>query len=1502
MVKRKKVLPCFSILIILLGLLIPVNHVPENKVFASEAENNAGESSWKDQWINNDWKAKWIWDSEKSNPNTWMIFRKSLEIDRVPKKAITKIAVDSKYWLWINGQLVVFEGGLKRGPSPEDTYYDEVDIAPYLNSGNNTIAVLAQYWGKDGFSHKSSGKAGFIFESSINGGLIISDNTWKVKQHSAYKNHPDNPNYRLSESHVYFDARVELGQWYLNEFNDSEWGKAVELGGVPSEPWNNLWKRPIPLWKDFGLKDFVNNESFPKVSDGTVLKARLPYNAQFTPYLKVKATAGKVIEMIPDSYYVPNGPAIKASYVTKEGIQEYESFGWFNGQEVSFHIPEGVEILSLQFRETGYKTEFAGSFSSNDEFYNKLWEKSLRTLYITMRDNYMDTPDRERAQWWGDAVNEMEMAFYSLDPKSYLLGEKGISNVVEWRSPEGAYPTISPYGLNFFELPAQAMAGVTSFWTHYEYTGNKELMEYVYPSVKQYLGLYEFDGEGVVIHRPGTWDWSDWGSNIDQRLITNAWYYISLQSAVNLAKLTGNEEDVPGYELKMAMIQRNFDRVFWNGNEYRSPNYTGKTDDRGNALAVIAGLVDQSQYAKVKNVLGKQFHASPYMEKYVLEALFEMGYEQDALTRMKSRYTNMVREPYSTLWEFWDTGSGTKNHAWSGGPLTLLSKYVAGVSPIEPGYEKYQIIPQLGNLNDVNAVVPTLKGDIGVGIKKTADTEIVMTVNSPGDTEARIGIPRYGESNTIIYAGDQVVWEDGRFTGEVTGLKYYSNDSNYIYVTAAPGTWNFSSKVKQPDPNASQFLLSIDRAEGGKVKVDGEEVAIPLKKTFAKGTEVKLEAVPDQNKTFVHWDGSIANTSNPLTVTMDSAKTINANFTAVKEEAYTELVIHNEPDFSGVIKVDDEIFNLPYRGLFEKGKNATLEAISKDGMQYQFSHWNNDPNNTKNPLSVTLDKDVELTANFKDLMPNLALHKQVNTVRSLEAGKTWSKNNLTDGLTAVSGGVNGFTTDVFPSTDISKDPHWIEIDLGQNMDINTLRLYPRTDAFARDQQTPNFPVDFTIDVKPENGQFSTVKEVKNQPNPKGKVQTYEFETQTARFIRVKTTKLGLPAIDEGFQNAFRIQLAEISVHKQLPNLAFNKQAKTNNSLESLPSWSVNNLTDGQKESNVAVKGFTTDTYPSRDVSSNPHWIEIDLGKEQYLNLIRLFPRTDAFALNELTANFPVDFKIQLKGETGDYQTVKEVEGQENPKGIVQSYEFERQNARYIRIQTTKLGLPAADEGISNPFRIQLAEISVHYVDQTPPTTTLSVDKLEINGWFQSDVKVTLSAEDDATTVTKIEYQINNGDWHEYKEPVTFTEEGKHTFNYRSVDKEGNVEEVKTKSVNIDKSKPQLEIKLDKTVLSPPNHMLIPINLTIQAKDDVSGISSVKLISVTSNEPDNGLGDGDTDKDIQEAEYGTEDTAFSLRAERSGKGSGRVYTITYKAIDQAGNETTVTGEVLVPKSN
>ena len=69
--------------------------------------------------------ARWITSPEigVDSQNTWIAFRKEVYLKSVPDTLFAQIAADSKYWLWINGDLVVFEGGLKRGPNPKDTAF-----------------------------------------------------------------------------------------------------------------------------------------------------------------------------------------------------------------------------------------------------------------------------------------------------------------------------------------------------------------------------------------------------------------------------------------------------------------------------------------------------------------------------------------------------------------------------------------------------------------------------------------------------------------------------------------------------------------------------------------------------------------------------------------------------------------------------------------------------------------------------------------------------------------------------------------------------------------------------------------------------------------------------------------------------------------------------------------------------------------------------------------------------------------------------------------------------------------------------------------------------------------------------------------------------------------------------------------------------------------------------------------------------------------------------------
>ena len=103
------------------------------------------------------------------------------------------------------------------------------------------------------------------------------------------------------------------------------------------------------------------------------------------------------------------------------------------------------------------------------------------------------------------------------------------------------------------------------------------------------------------------------------------------------------------------------------------------------------------------------------------------------------------------------------------------------------------------------------------------------------------------------------------------------------------------------------------------------------------------------------------------------------------------------------------------------------------------------------------------------------------------------------------------------------------------------------------------------------------------------------------------------------------------------------------------------------------------------------------------------------------------------------------------------------------------------------------------------------------------------------------------------------------------------------------------IYLTHDVLWPANHKYVDIDVNVFASDNFDTEVDVSLLSVTSNEPDNGVGDGNTVNDI----VIINDLLIKLRAERSGKGSGRVYTMTYQATDDCGNTATAEAIVTVP---
>lgn len=696
--------------------------------------------------------ASWITASKGAvnDTNTWIAFQKYIPMRSVPRSLKVRIACDSKYWLWVNGKMTVFEGQLKRGPVPGESYYDAVDLAPWLRRGNNVVSVLVCYFGKSGFSHESSGKAGLIIESPDD--RFDTNTTWLATIDPAYGiASGDYPNYRLSESNLRFDARKQMQGWQTKDCRGRfSFAPAQAIGSWGDKPWGTLHERPIPLLKDYGIKQVSYQRHAGDKADTYV--AQLPANIQFTPVIDITALeSGQVIDLRSDHEKVGGEKCVRAEYVTKKGRQTYESLGWISGNKLIVTVPKGVTVNSLAYRQTGYDTYPQGRFTCDNNFINRFWRKALNTLYVNMRDTYMDCPDRERAQWWGDETLLGSEAFYALSRSADALMRKGMLELCAWQKPTGILYAPVP-GSYRDELPAQMLAAVSlyGFWNYYMNTGDLQTIRKVYPSVLRYLATFLTDSTGLTAVHSGGWNWGDHGGSRDLRLIYAAWHYMALEGAARMADVQGLTAQADSLRGVCRLVKQGYNRC-WNGACYRHPEFMEATDDRVQALAVVSGIAGPDKYDAIEKVLRTQSYASPYMEKYVLQALFHMGHGEDALRRMEQKYGEMVNDTVTTtLWESWNKGGGwSVNHAWSGGPLIVIVEQLMGLTPLEPGYAKFRLNPCYVGLGSASLEVPTIRGTIKTGFSKGGGV-LRMSLTVPSKTEALVYIPSANPASVTI--------------------------------------------------------------------------------------------------------------------------------------------------------------------------------------------------------------------------------------------------------------------------------------------------------------------------------------------------------------------------------------------------------------------------------------------------------------------------------------------------------------------------------------------------------------------------------------------------------------------------------------------------------------------------------------------------------------------------------------------------------------------------------
>ena len=207
--------------------------------------------------------------------------------------------------------------------------------------------------------------------------------------------------------------------------------------------------------------------------------------------------------------------------------------------------------------------------------------------------------------------------------------------------------------------------------------------------------------------------------------VVNALHIRNLREMSEMASALGRADDAAAFAAAERQTFASFQTRLWHPDRgcYRDGEGSEHATVQGNAMALACGAVPPERRRSVAGyVASKGFSCSTYMAQFVLEALFTAGYAREALALMTSSehrsWLGMMAQGATITPEFWDLTMPEPgripdmNHAWSTSPLNIISRYVLGVTPLEPGFAKVSVSPHPGDLRRLSGRIPTPRGTV----------------------------------------------------------------------------------------------------------------------------------------------------------------------------------------------------------------------------------------------------------------------------------------------------------------------------------------------------------------------------------------------------------------------------------------------------------------------------------------------------------------------------------------------------------------------------------------------------------------------------------------------------------------------------------------------------------------------------------------------------------------------------------------------------------------------
>ncbi|MFC2126039.1 alpha-L-rhamnosidase N-terminal domain-containing protein [Bacteroidota bacterium] len=773
---------------------------------------NAQESEYK---VNLDWEhERHAWSSFwVTHPTASVydygifLFRNKFELNSVPDKFIIYVSADNRYRLFVNGKEIAM--GPAKG-SLQYWRYETIDIAEYLNKGENIIAAEVFNLGEFRPAAQFSNITAFILQSEeFRDILNTGTGNWKVTRNEAYQAIPVSRDMIMGKYYVagpcdkIVASKYPWG-WETLQFEDSGWlsVKNVQLGCgrgyMHGSPWW-LVPRNIPMMEQkherfanvvrakgtqigYGFIKQNQHLDIPPNTKAEILLDHGWLTVGFPEMITAGGRGSSIKVTYAEALYGQDGTKGNRNDTREKEIAGYYDIFLPDGGDsrlfkplwlrtyryVQLNIQTGDEplrIVDYYGIFTRYPFEQKAVFKSENADLRNIWNVSWRTARSCAGETYMDCPYWEQLQYLGDARIQSLISLYVTGDDRLM--RNALLQADHSRMPNGltmargpsAVPQVTPpFSLFWIDM-------VHDYYMHRE---DDEFLRQFLPGISAVLGWFErrLDDNGIL----GSLDWlnfSDWttgfncgspaGVDDGNSALISLKYVYALDRASELFYYFGMNVEGDKYKNQAESVRKAVYRECYDTSRGLIADVPQKNvfSQHTNIFAILSDAVPQEMYKDIMSkVLEDQslIQTTIYFKFYLFQALKEAGMADLYLGQL-GPWHEMLGKGLTT-WEEGDYDERSDCHAWGSSPMYDFLATVCGIRPLSPGFKTVMIEPAFGPLPKLDARIPHPGGEIHLLLEKKGKSGVKGLIILPQGLNGKF---MWGDDEVSLKAGENEI-------------------------------------------------------------------------------------------------------------------------------------------------------------------------------------------------------------------------------------------------------------------------------------------------------------------------------------------------------------------------------------------------------------------------------------------------------------------------------------------------------------------------------------------------------------------------------------------------------------------------------------------------------------------------------------------------------------------------------------------------------------------------